>query len=240
MKFVLAPEPEVLNHCLLTSHRRGRQNDYDGCVPNILLRTLRTQLIEDQPLEKGRRILNQQQLFALSDCLQLIEVIRLTIPQITFTIEWPLRKTKKKGIKYDKTGLTTGDSVEKIDEVLFQKRKVGEKRSSKRISPQIKDYSFVDFKFLACPVYVFNNVSSRFITTNYVAAECLNEYTCFPFRRITSKNFFNLNEIWPLLAGIVMSSFHHYAPYLLNLMDRPCLLSILFNQTKNAALGHTV
>ncbi|KAA6371107.1 MAG: hypothetical protein EZS28_033365, partial [Streblomastix strix] len=49
-----------------------------------------------------------------------------------------------------------------------------------------------------------------------------------------------LSEIWPLLAGIVMSSFHHNAPYLLSLMDRPCLLSILFSQSKNVALGHTV
>ncbi|KAA6366729.1 MAG: hypothetical protein EZS28_037743, partial [Streblomastix strix] len=53
-------------------------------------------------------------------------------------------------------------------------------------------------------------------------------------------NFFNLIEIWPLLAGIVMSSFHYSAQYLLSLMDRPCLLSILFNQSKKVALGHTV
>ncbi|KAA6357140.1 MAG: hypothetical protein EZS28_047333 [Streblomastix strix] len=130
---------------------------------------------------------------------------------------WPLRKTKKKGRKIDKSGLTTGDPAEKLDE-----------------------QSFVDFEFLACPVQVFNSVSSRPITTNYVAAECLNEYTCFPFILIKSSNFFNLSEIWPLLAGIVMSSFHHSAPYLLSLMDRPCLLLILFSQSKNVALGHTV
>ncbi|KAA6309760.1 MAG: hypothetical protein EZS28_056442, partial [Streblomastix strix] len=101
-------------------------------------------------------------------------------------------------------------------------------------------YSFVDFEFLACPVYVSNNVQFRPITTSYVAAVSLNEYTCFPLIPITSSNFFNLSEIWSLLAGIVMSSFHRNAPYLLSLMDRPCLLSILFNHSKNVAFGHTV
>ncbi|KAA6375672.1 MAG: hypothetical protein EZS28_028798, partial [Streblomastix strix] len=100
--------------------------------------------------------------------------------------------------------------------------------------------SFVDFEFLPCPVHVFNNVSSRPITTSYVAAECLNEYTYFPFIPIKSSNFFNLSEIWPLLAGIVMSSFHHYALYLLSLKNQLCLLSILFKQSKKIALGHTV
>ncbi|KAA6366697.1 MAG: hypothetical protein EZS28_037774, partial [Streblomastix strix] len=101
-------------------------------------------------------------------------------------------------------------------------------------------YLFVDFEFLACPVFVSNNVSSRPITTSCVAAECLNEYTCFLFLSITSSNFFIQSEIWPLLAGMVMSSFHHSAPYLLSLMDRPRLSSVLFNHSKNVALGHTV
>ncbi|KAA6366282.1 MAG: hypothetical protein EZS28_038191, partial [Streblomastix strix] len=38
------------------------------------------------------------------------------------------------------------------------------------------------------------------ITTSDIAAECLKEYTCFPFIPITSSNFFKLSEIWPLLA----------------------------------------
>ncbi|KAA6362758.1 MAG: hypothetical protein EZS28_041715 [Streblomastix strix] len=101
-------------------------------------------------------------------------------------------------------------------------------------------YSFVDFELLTCLAYVFNNVSSRPIASSYVAAECQKEYTCFPFISIMFSNFFNLSETWPLLVGIVISSFHHNASYLLSLMDRLCLLSILFSQSKNVALGHTV
>ncbi|KAA6366390.1 MAG: hypothetical protein EZS28_038083, partial [Streblomastix strix] len=68
---------------------------------------------------------------------------------------------------------------------------------------------------------MFNNISSRSFTTSYVAAECLKEYTCFPLKPFTSSNFFNLSEIWPLLASTVIASFLHNAPYLLAPMNRP-------------------